>query len=77
MRVIWTATKIYTMNLEGSELMKLTNNKVTDCQAVWSPDGKGTAFKSYIDDPRGENYVMNVNGFPSWSPDGKKISLPQ
>jgi Tol biopolymer transport system component/Flp pilus assembly protein TadD len=38
--------EIYTMNLDGSGLRRLTNNAALDGLPVWSPDGKTIAFVS-------------------------------
>jgi TolB protein len=75
--------EIYAMNVDGSNLVQLTQNLAADEYPVWSPDGTQIAFKS---DRSGdvEVYVMNADGTeqravtnhpardedPAWSPDG-------
>jgi TolB protein len=39
----------------------LTNNGADDVSPVWSPDGKQTAFVSYLYD-EGEIYIMEADG---------------
>lgn len=57
-----TATgEIWTMNLDGSNQQKLTNNSVTDDVPVWSPDGSRMAFVS-VRDGNIESYIMNADG---------------
>jgi Tol biopolymer transport system component len=83
-------SEIYAINLDGTGLVRLTNNAATDVDPAWSPDGNRIAFASN----RGSGtdasdiYVMNGNGSnvvrltaggwntgPTWSPDGKKIAF--
>ena len=53
--------EIYVMDANGEELRKLTNNRFTDGQPSWSPDGKQIAFES--DRERNyEIYVMDIDG---------------
>ncbi len=81
-----SASEIYTMNPDGSGIIRLTNNVVTDNGPIWSHDGTKIAFNSNRD---GVNviYIMNADGTgitrllntaelsyaPSWSPDDTKI----
>gem|GEM_PF-5841954 len=81
--------ELYALNLDNSELLRLTNNPADDLYGAWSPDGSKIAFKSTRDDPKGDIYTMNADGtgltrltrdpgndgYPSWSPDGKKIAF--
>lgn len=80
-------SEIYTMNADGSNLARLTNNTAADTAAVWSPDGSQVAFTS-DDFGLPQIYVMAANGSgrrrvspggycdsPSWSPDGQKLAF--
>jgi parallel beta-helix repeat protein len=78
--------KIYSMNADGTNQIRLTANPGNDQYAVWSPDGSKIAFTSEKDGNQ-EIYVMNADGtnqirltyntesdwVPDWSPDGRKI----
>ena len=81
--------EIYVMDIDGSNLVRLTNNNDYDCEPVWSPDGHKIAFVSRRDGTD-QIYIMNAdgsdqtrltytgtgsNGAPTWSPDGKKIAF--
>lgn len=77
---------IYTANLDGSALKRLTNYNVYTAEGVLSPNGKSIVFTSLKDGDL-DIYTMNVDGSnvkrltttpgydggPWWSPDGKKI----
>jgi TolB protein len=61
--------EIYVMNTDGSNVTRLTDNKVADSDPVWSPDGTQIAFVSDLYDPTydtcvfcEEIYVMNAEG---------------
>jgi Tol biopolymer transport system component len=78
--------EIYTINTDGTDLTRLTNDPGIDEEPVWSPDGQRIAFVSERSG-NSELYVMNADGSnvvrrtfsacctqtPSWSPDGTKI----
>jgi Tol biopolymer transport system component len=69
---------VYSMNVDGSGLTRLTNDPGFDGYADWSPDGTRLAFVRSAG-----IFVMNVDGSdvtylrpgskPSWSPDSSKI----
>jgi len=54
-------SEIYVMNVDGSDLTRLTNNPTNDGYPAWSPDGERIAFISDRDGNR-EIYLMNADG---------------
>ena len=79
--------EIYSMKLDGSNSLRLTNNNVPDGRAAWSPNGQHIAWVSGTA-PARDIYVMNANGsglrnisntpnadedFPEWSPEGNRV----
>jgi TolB protein len=81
---------IYTVDVDGSGLQRLTTSAAADFDPSWSPDGSLIAFRHQVgDDETSEVYVMNADGSeqrnlsrhpgqdhaPAWSPDGKKIAF--
>ncbi|MFO7659107.1 MAG: hypothetical protein R6W78_18755 [Bacteroidales bacterium] len=54
--------EIYTVNADGTDLRKLTDNNVNDIQPAWSPDGSKIAFYAYGYGASSEIYVMNADG---------------
>lgn len=81
--------EIYSMDVDGTGLRRLTFNDDHDWSPDWSPDGRRIVFESYRDDSNGEIYTMNADGSgvtrltfndvadrnPAWSPDGIKIAF--
>jgi len=77
--------EIYIMNVDGSDQIKLTNDKSYKERPVFSPDGSKIAFSSGTDNS--DIYVMDTNGSkqkrltnnliydatPYYSPNGTKI----
>ena len=65
-QLLFTAThdgdpEIYRVNVDGSGLVKLTDNDFVDAQPAWFPDGDRIFF---VSDRAGsiELYTMNVDG---------------
>jgi Tol biopolymer transport system component len=85
---VWGLDKfdIYTVDRDGSNLRRLTNNNVYTAEGTLSPDGKTIVFTSLKDGDL-DIYTMNVDGSnvrrlttapgydggPFFSPDGKRI----
>ena len=80
------SSEICIANIDGSNIIKLTDNEAEDWHPEVSPNGKQIAFMSDRDGNH-EIYVMNLDGSkqtrltfnevrdstPSWSPDGSRI----
>jgi tol-pal system beta propeller repeat protein TolB len=81
--------EIYTVQIDGSHLTRLTNNLVFDSEPTWSPDGTQLAFISDRDNDNREIYMMQADGSqqhrltltaaveftPAWSPDGTQLAF--
>jgi Tol biopolymer transport system component len=77
---------IYSVDVDGSRLARLTTAPEYDIDPKWSPDGLRIAFLSnrtgsyqiYVMNADGSNVVQRTfSGFaetPAWSPDGTKIA---
>jgi len=79
---------IWVMQADGSNPVNLTNDKVEDDFAEFSPDGKRIVWTKGGRGPAGELWVMNADGSnkkqltfdnfsdfnASWSPDGSQIA---
>ena len=79
--------EIYTMNIDGARLRRLTDNEVFDGQANWSPNGRKLSFQSYRE-AQLSIYTMRNDGSDqkrltydvpdafgsAWSPDGRTIA---
>ncbi len=84
---------LFTVNVDGSGLRRLTpwGNRAGD--ADWSPDGTKLVFEAYLGHSFGDVYTINADGKhlknitdnhrhagsadPVWSPDGTKILFLQ
>jgi len=80
--------EIYIVNVDGSNLQKLTDNNVDDKYPAVSPDGRRIAYQvggdenwgiSVMDVDGGNRDVLSDNRFwdrlPTWSPDGQQIAF--
>ncbi len=52
---------IYVANVDGTGVVRLTNDPAVDDQPVWSPDGEAIAFRSYRQG-KSDIFVMNADG---------------
>jgi Tol biopolymer transport system component len=82
--------EIYTMNPDGSNVVRLTSNTTSDDEPTWSPDGLRIAYRCF-GNPTGNPgiCVMNADGSgqirltdgtqadeePAWSFDGRSIAF--
>jgi TolB protein len=83
--------EIFVMNLDGTEVRRVTNTPTEDGSPAWSPDGSqiayseiwGVAADLYIVDIDGRNRrqltavreIGQSDSCPAWSPDGTKIAF--
>jgi Tol biopolymer transport system component len=80
---------LWTMRSDGSGLVRLTNDKIPDEMAEWSPNRKQIAWTRGGEvSPTGEIWVMNADGTGkrqvtsntfsdnavAWSPDGRQLA---
>lgn len=91
-RIAFTSSRdgndeIYSVNADGSDLIRLTHNQFHDDEPSWSPDGQHIAFISdrdgilglYVMDADGRNVVRRTSAkvwaaHPAWSPLGHVIA---
>ena len=78
--------EIYSIDADGNNVRRLTNNTSQDLAPQWSPNGSKIAFVSdweiYTMDADGTNTRrltqtgdFSPNANPSWSPDGRRIAF--
>lgn len=82
--------ELYVMNVDGTGVVRLTDNPAVDARARWSPDGQRIVFASDRDGPDMDIFVMNADGsgdatdltqdgfyddYAAWSPDGTQIAF--
>jgi Tol biopolymer transport system component/serine/threonine protein kinase/tetratricopeptide (TPR) repeat protein len=80
---------LYLMNIDGTNLRRLTAHPFTETEPDWSPDGKKIAFTRTNEKGKPDIFVINADGsdpmnltntpdvaesLPAWSPDGKSIA---
>lgn len=79
--------ELYLANIDGSGLIRFTNNSAIDGSPQWSPDGKSIIHYSLEDQSSGDIYLVDIETMnnkrittysglhlaPVWSLDGKKI----
>jgi Tol biopolymer transport system component len=75
---------VWTIDVDGTDLTRLTNSPEPDFDPSWSPDGTQIAFRSERSGEP-EIWVMNADGTgqrrlaeglsPAWSPDGSLIAF--
>jgi Tol biopolymer transport system component len=76
--------ELFTVDADGTHLVQLTDNSLSDSDAAWSPDGTKLAF---VRDARIETMLPDGGGVtpvtpatllafdPTWSPDGSRIAF--
>ncbi len=80
------AMDIFKADLDGSNLVRLTDTPGYDAEGTYSPDGKQIVFTSFRDgdaeiyimdadgkNPRRITHIKGYDGGPFFSPDGKKL----
>lgn len=79
-------TNLFQTRPDGSDLQQITNNRDSDSQPTWSPDGQSIIYVSYregksdlfLHDLRDNVHqrIVSMNTYvldPHWSPDGKWV----
>ncbi len=73
--------EIYTINPDGTDLQRLTNNGVSDEMPAWSADGdriafeRGSAIAVMNADGSGQQQIATDARLPAWSPSGLRIAF--
>jgi dipeptidyl aminopeptidase/acylaminoacyl peptidase len=81
---------LFSMNADGPDLRRVTQDSILEEDPTWSPDGRRIAFAATLPrDVRRDLYVVNLDGSgltkllpngadnrqPEWSPDGRRIAF--
>jgi Tol biopolymer transport system component len=80
--------QLYTMNIDGTDRQKLTNDTIANYNPLWSPDGKKILYYKERGDNRDQIFIYDLaskkenpvtngtlhNYYPAWWPDSKHIS---
>lgn len=78
---------LYETNVVTGSIKRITNDRMTDTYASFSPDGTKIVSRRVIEEDNSEIFLMNRNGseavnitntpafdgWPTWSPDGKYL----
>ncbi|RME08633.1 MAG: hypothetical protein D6803_00690 [Anaerolineae bacterium] len=80
---------IYTMSVDGTDIVQVTDSKEQERSADWSPDGSRIVFSYSPGGPVANIYIINADGdvnsvvrltdgnasdnYPTWSPDGQQV----
>lgn len=81
-------TDLFSMNLDGSNVRRLTLTRACEDSPSWSPDGRRIAFRAQTDYHGSHIVAINAPGSssrnqvlfgkgeaPRWSPDGKRLAF--
>ena len=83
------ARRIFVMDADGSNVVRLTDNDAPEEASTWSPDGRKLAFSASLGDGNWDIYSIGVDGSdqqrltessavdvqPVWSPVGDRIAF--